>query len=354
MLKTKGPLFDTERARSTIEKGRRKTWWRRTGNTSRTFKYLDQQGNAVRDKDAIQRIRSLVIPPAWQFVRINPFAAGKIQAVGMDSTGRVQYIYHPTFSARQKKNKFARMERFGAMLPKLREATNRDIALEGLPREKVLAVVMRLINSLYFRVGTDHSARHYKTFGITTLQKRHLTRGNKGKLSFQFVGKSHIEHRKVIVDEELAAIVKELLNIKRGRKLFRYLSEDGKPRPVTPSQINAYIKAATGPEFSSKDFRTWGATVLTAAELAIAGVADTETEKKRRMVSVIKRVAEELGNTPAVCRESYVHPTVLKAYAAGTTIDEFRPRADRRIKRKAEDLDPEEKAVMRLLQSYGR
>ncbi len=354
MPKIKAPLFDTEKARSTIEKGRRAKWLRRTGSSPRSFKYLDQNDRAVKDRSEIERIKSLVIPPAWTHVRVNPSATGKIQAVGMDTTGRVQYIYHPTFAARQKKKKFAKLEQFGNVLPRLREATNRDIALDGRPREKVMAVVMRLINSLYFRVGTDHSARHYKTYGITTLQKRHLTIGRKGTLRFDFVGKSHIEHRKVLVDEDLAQVLKELTNIKKGRKLFQYLDDQGKPKPVTPGQINGYIKSAIGPEFSSKDFRTWGATVLAAAELANADIPETETERKRRIVSIVKRVAEELGNTPAVCRESYIHPTVLEAYAAGSTIEEFRPRGKRRISRKAADHDPEEQALIRLLRSYGR
>ena len=348
-------VFDAGKARSTIEKGRRAKWWRRRGSGARSFKYADHEGGTINDKAAIERIKSLVIPPAWKYVRINPAASGKIQAVGMDSTGRVQYIYHPAFAARRKKKKFEKLERFGDLLPKLRRATNRDISLEGLPLEKVLAVVMRLINSLYFRVGTDHSVKHYKTFGITTLQKRHLTLGSNGKLCFEFKGKSHIQHRKVIVDEELAAIVGQLVKIKRGRKLFRYVDDEGRAKPVTPAQINRYIKEATGPEFSSKDFRTWGATVLTAAELAAVGPAASETEAKRNMVSVIKEVAEELGNTPAVCREAYIHPAVLEAYLSGTTIDEFRQRKNRRvIRRKAEDLDPEERALIQLLGSYGK
>jgi len=347
-------LFDFNKARSTIERGRRARWWRRTGRNSGTFRYRDENDKVISDKAQLDRIRSLVIPPAWKHVRINPSSGGKIQAVGMDSTGRVQYLYHPIFAARQRRKKFAKIERFGALLPKLKEATNRDIVLEGLPREKVLAVTMRLINSLYFRVGTDHSARHYKTFGITTLQKRHLTRGAKGKLQFDFVGKSHIEHRKVIVDEELSQIMDELLSIKKGRKLFQYIDEAGGIRPITAAQINSYIKAATAPEFSAKDFRTWGGTVLAAAELALAGKAESEAETKKKIVAVVKRVADELGNTPTVCRGSYIHPTVLDAYCAGITIDEFRPRNERRIRRKAEDLEPEEKALIRLLRSFGK
>ena len=182
IMKVKVQLFDAEKARATINKGRRANWWSRAGGTSRGFRYVDKNGKIVTDAAAIERIKSLAIPPAWKYVKINPSATGKIQAVGMDTTGRVQYLYHPTFAARQKRLKFSKLERFGALLPKLRETTNRDISVDGLPREKVLAVVMRLINSLYFRVGTDHSAKHYETYGITTFQKRHLTIGKKGRL----------------------------------------------------------------------------------------------------------------------------------------------------------------------------
>ncbi len=346
------PIFDTEKARSTIEKNRRSKWWMRQRRRANRFDYFTCDGRAIRNKADLERIRSLVIPPAWEFVRINPSAGGKIQVVGMDSTGRVQYLYHPTFAAKQQRKKFEKIERFGTVLPQLRRLTNEHISLDGLPREKVLAVVMRLINSLYFRVGTDLSAQHYKTYGITTLQKRHLTIGRKGKLVFDFVGKSHIQHRKILVDEDLAAILKDMAATGRGRKLFQFLDADGKFRPIMPSHINAYLKAATAPEFSAKDFRTWGASVVAAVEFAAAGRAETESEKKKNIVRVVRRVAEELGNTPAVCRSSYIHPVVIDAYCAGVTIDEFRPRASRKIPRTAEDLDPEERALIRLLDAY--
>lgn len=348
------PIFDVEKARSAIEKGRRAKWWTRKRKGARSFGYFDAAERPIKNKGVLERIRALVIPPAWQFVRINPSAGGKIQAVGMDTTGRVQYLYHPAFAAKQQRKKFEKIERFGELLPKLRHVTNEHIALDGLPREKVLAVVMRLINSLYFRVGTDLSAQHYRTYGITTLEKRHLTIGRKGKLSFDFVGKSHINHRKVLVDDDLAYILKDLMGSGRRKKLFQYLDAEGKFKPITPAQINAYIKDATGSEFSSKDFRTWGATVLAAAEFASAGRCETENDTKKCIVRVVKRVAEELGNTPAVCRSSYIHPTVIDAYSAGVTIDKFTPAVSRKIKRKAADLDPEEKAVIRLFKKYRR
>lgn len=345
------PLFDLSRARSTVEKGRRSSWWVRKGKSAGKIKYLDVNGKAVTNPSDLERINSLVIPPAWKNVRINPSAGGRLQAVGIDTAGRVQYLYHPTFAARQRRRKFAKIERFGTLLPRLRRISNRDISLDGLPREKVMAVVMRLINSLYFRVGTDLSAKHYKTYGITTLQKRHLKIGKNGELCFDFVGKSHIQHRKVMVDAEMADIIKELMSLGRGRKLFRYLDEQRKPKPVTPSQINTYLKAATGPEFSSKDFRTWGGTVLAAAEFAAIGVGENEAATKKNIVRVVKCVANELGNTPAVCRDSYIHPTVIDAYISGVTIDEFVPRKSRKIGRTAAYLEPEEKALLRLFES---
>src|SRR5687768_152738 len=195
--------FDKTKSRTTIERGRRSRWWRRKGAKSRGFVYVDADDKKINRKGDLERIKSLVIPPAWKHVRINPSPGGRIQAVGMDAAGRVQYLYHRTHTEKQGRKKFKKLEQFGAVLPKLIKRTNEDIAREGLPLEKVLAVALRLINSLYFRVGTDHSEFHYKTYGITTLHKKHLTIGQKGKLEFAFVGKSHVEHRKVLVDEEL-------------------------------------------------------------------------------------------------------------------------------------------------------
>jgi DNA topoisomerase-1 len=239
-------------------------------------------------------------------------------------------------------------------LPKLRKLTNEHIALEGFPREKVLAVMTRLVNSLYIRVGTEKSVKHYKTYGITTLQNRHLEIGKKGELIFSFVGKHHIKHRKVLVNEELASIMRDLKALGTARKLFHYLDEQEKPHPIKPSDLNDYLKTATAPEFSAKDFRTWGGTLLTAVELAEIGKAEDEKEVKKNVCQAVKKVAEQLGNTPTVCRASYVHPTVLKAYENGITIDEFRPRKTRsRINKIESDYEVEEKALMKLFREAG-
>lgn len=347
------PIFDVSRTRQTIEKGRRAKWIQRRGSKSRAFFYIDSNGKRVTDEATLERIRSLVIPPAWRHVRISPAASTSIQAVGMDTTGRIQYLYHQKFSERQQRKKFEKIVRFGEYLPRLRAVTNRDIELDGFPREKVLAVMMRLINSLYMRVGTEKSAKHYRTYGITTLQNKHLEIKRGGQLVFDFVGKSHIKHRKVLVDEDLAAVMKDLKQLGGARKLFHYVTETGKAAPIKPADINAYIKEATSPEFSSKDFRTWGGTLLAATALAEIGIAEDEKEAKRNVVKAVKSVAEQLGNTPTVCRSSYIHPRVLAAYQAGTTLEEFRPKTKRKIKRVESDYEPEERALLRLLNHDG-
>jgi DNA topoisomerase I len=333
-------------------KDRRASWWRRNGKTPRGFYYTDKNNVRLSAPEQLERIAALVIPPAWADVRINPSAGGKIQALGVDLTGRKQYIYHAVFVRKQQQKKFARIERFGEFLPKLKQVTNEHMALDGLPREKVLAVVLRLINSLYFRVGTDMSERRYKTYGITTLQKRHLSMGRGGKLKFDFVGKSHVRHRKVLVDTELASVIGQMIGIKGGRKLFRYLDESGKPRAITPAQINRYLKDATDHQFSAKDFRTWGGTLLAAVKLAEIGPADNERLVKKNIVQAVKQVAEQLGNTPSVCRASYIHPIIIDSYTAGVTLDEYRPRRSRSINMVAA-LEPEEKALLNLFQRQG-
>ena len=343
-------VFDPAVSRAIIAKGRRAKWWERRGGRSTGFKYVDAAGRPIKGQTELERINSLVIPPAWKHVRICPSPSGRLQVVGMDSRGRIQYRYHPSYSKKQERKKFAKVAAFGRFLPDLRAATSEHLMLEGLPKEKVLAAMLRLINSLYFRVGTDLSEKHYKTYGITTLNKNHLTIKRKGRLVFDFVGKSHVQHRKILVDEELAAVVKEIGELPRGRKLFRYLDPNGKPRRIKPSEVNAYLKTVTDPQFSSKDFRTWGGTLLAASALAEIGTGETGSEIKRNIVKAVKQVAEELGNTPAVCRSSYIHPGVLDAYCAGRTIEEFTPRRSRRIRRSQNGLEPEEAALLKLLE----
>jgi DNA topoisomerase I len=284
-------------------------------------------------------------------VRISPAESSSLQAIGMDTNGRIQYLYHSKFSEKQQQKKFAKIEKFGEFLPNLRKVTNEHLLLEGFPREKVLAVMTRLINSLYIRIGTEKSVKNYKTYGITTLQNRHLEINKKGELVFNFVGKHHIKHRKVLVDEELADVMKDLKSLGGKRKLFNYLDENGKPRPIKPTDVNDYLKAATSPEFSAKDFRTWGGTLLAALELAEIGCCEDEKTLNKNILKAVKKVAEQLGNTPTVCRSSYIHPKIIKFYESGITLDEFVPRKKRKIKRIQNEQEAEEKALLKLFQS---
>ncbi|HYO63850.1 MAG TPA: hypothetical protein VER08_09485 [Pyrinomonadaceae bacterium] len=331
-------------------RGRRARWWARRGSKGRGFRYETAAGRPVKDAAALERIKSLVIPPAWRDVRISPSPRSALQAIGVDTSGRVQRLYHPTFAARQARRKYEKIERFGELLGALRRRTNEDIALEGLPRERVLAVVIRLINDLYFRVGSEESVRRYRTYGVTTLRNRHLEIKRGGRLVFSFVGKHHIRHRRILVDEEMAALMRDIQKL-GGAKLFHYLDAEGRPRPVTPRDVNDYLKAATSPEFSAKDFRTWGGTLLAAVELAELGRAEDERQAKSNIVRAVKSVAERLGNTPTVCRNCYIHPKVFDCYQRGVTLEEFRPRNQRRILRRQPDYEVEELALIRMLKS---
>ena len=300
----------------------------------------------------MERIQSLSIPPAWKHVRISPRAGSRLQAVGVDTSGRVQYLYHTQFAARQQRKKYQKVERFGEHLASLRRRTNEDIARDGWTRERVLALVVRLINDLYFRVGSEESVRRYRTYGVTTLRNHHLEIKRGGRLVFSFVGKHQVHHRRIMVDEEMATLIGDLKKI-TGRRLFQYYDDEGRVRPISPRDVNEYIKTATAPEFSAKDFRTWGGTLLAAVELAEQGKCEDEKEARRRLTSAVKRVAEHLGNTPTVCRSSYIHPAVLEAYQKGTTLAEFRRRIERYIRRIEPEYQPEEVALLKMLRAQA-
>jgi len=334
-----------------VTRARRARWWRRTGSKSRGFRYETADGRPVEDEAALERIRSLVIPPAWREVRVSPSPRSSLQAIGVDKAGRVQRIYHPSFVARRARRKYGKVERFGEALPLLRRKANEDIAREGLGKERVLAVVVRLINDLYFRVGSEESVKRYRTYGVTTLRNRHLEIEPGGRLVFTFTGKHHVKHRRILVDEELASLVRDIKAI-GGSRLFEYVGEDGKVRAITPRDVNDYIKAAAGPEFSAKDFRTWGGTLLAAVELAEIGCCEDARQAKKNVVAAVKRVAERLGNTPSVCRSCYIHPKVLEAYVRGRSLEEFRPRRARRlIHGHQPDYSVEELALLKLLRA---
>lgn len=290
------------------------------------FRYRDAAGRPVRDESILARIRALAIPPAWDGVWICPKENGHIQATGRDAKGRKQYRYHPAWTARRGDQKFGRVARFGAVLPRIRKRVEADLARPGLPREKVLAAVVHLLDRTHLRVGNPEYARTNGTFGLSTLKDRHVTFDG-GRLRVRFKGKSGVWHDRTVGDARLARVVRRCRDLP-GQDLFQYEDDRGRPRPVGSADVNGYIRRAAGEEFSAKDFRTWAGTVKAAALLAEQPTPETKTAGERAIVGVVKAVAAELGNTPAVCRKSYIHPRVIDAFLAGTlpsgTADEGR------------------------------
>ena len=326
----------------------RKGGWRRAGR--RRFRYLDSRGNRISDPAKLERIEALVIPPAWKEVWISPRANAKLQATGIDSAGRRQYLYHPEYRAQQEQTKYDKLIRFAERLPDLRAAMAEHMEKDPRDRERVSAVAVRLINLGWFRVGSERYVRESQTYGITTLNKSHVSvRGS--RIVFRFRGKHRALVRTQIVDTELAAAIKELLVLERGRRLFRYEWE-GDLYNLTSKRLNDYIQIYMGEEFTAKDFRTWGGTLLAALAFADRGLVDSEAEQKRAVVAVMRRVAERLGNTPAVTRASYVSPAVVEQYLDGRTIDDFRPRHLRVVGARDIGLDLEEQALLSLLRSW--
>jgi DNA topoisomerase-1 len=327
----------------------RKGGWRREGSRGR-FRYFDARGNRITDAERLERIQSLVIPPAWKEVWIASGTSAKLQATGVDRAGRKQYIYHPNFRAQQEQVKFDGLIRFAERLPDLRAAMSEHMDNDLLDRERVSAIATRLINQAWFRVGTERYAKESRTFGITTLRKSHVrVRGH--RIAFDFRGKHRSVVRTTLVDAELAEAIKELLALRGGKGLFRY-EWDGGLCSLTGPKLNDYVRTYLRDEFTAKDFRTWGGTLIAAVGLAERGPVETEREAKQAITAVMRRVGEQLGNTPAVARSSYVSPAVLDQYLDGTTIEDFRPRHLRVVGARDQGLDREEQALLSLLRSW--
>jgi DNA topoisomerase-1 len=322
--------------------------WSRAGS-KRRFRYLDADGREITDEEKLERIRALAIPPAWKEVWIAASARSKLQATGVDAAGRKQYLYHPDYRARQEQAKYDKLIRFAERLPELRSAMSSHMELEGLPYERVAAIAVRLINLGWFRVGTDRYAKASRTFGITTLRKGHVAvRGS--RISFRYRGKHSIMIRSAIVDAELASAMRDLIALP-GSRLFQY-EADGERLNLDCRKLNDYIREHLGDEFTAKDFRTWGGTLLAATEFASKEPPENPTQAKRRVADVMRKVAEKLGNTPAVARSSYVSPAVVEQYLDGRTIEDFRPQKLRVVSARDPGLDPEELATLTLLRSW--
>ncbi len=329
------------------------TWWRRIGAPQEGFAYLTMDGTPIHSVEALRRIAALSIPPGWTDVRIAPDPLCKVQAYGYDRAGRKQYIYSTEHVATRERRKWGRVLRYARVLPRLREATNAHLRVEGLGREKVLATVVRLMSRSFFRVGSERYAVQNRTFGICTLRKSHLEiRGH--DLVFTYVGKRRIDQRRVVADTPLVEILAELLMLPGGR-LFRYVDGAGRVRNVTAEMVNRYIRDILGGRYTSKDLRTFGGTVRAATILADIGPAATEREARRNVALCCRLVAMDLGNTPAICRSAYVHPAVLQRYVGeGRTIEHLLAQEPRTVSAQVPvHYYPEEAALIRFLEQYG-
>jgi DNA topoisomerase-1 len=287
----------------------------RRRRAGRGFSYTGPDGEPIRDRETLDRIRALAIPPAWTDVWICRSPNGHLQATGRDARGRKQHRYHADFRAHREASKFDRMVAFARALPAIRARVERDLRRPGLPREKVLAAVVRLLELTLIRVGNEEYARLNRSFGLTTLRDRHARVDGTG-IRFRFRGKSGRQHEVGLRDRRLAGVVRRCQELP-GQELFQYVDEDGNPSTIASEDVNAYLRAAAGAEVSAKDFRTWAGTVLAYRRLRTLPHPTTEHAARRNVVAVMRHTAEQLGNTPAVARSSYVHPALVDAYLDG-------------------------------------
>ncbi len=317
------------------------------------FAYIGPDGKPVDDEKTLQRIRSLAIPPAWTEVWICPHPRGHIQAIGRDARRRKQYRYHPEYREIRDQDKYGRMVAFARALPKIRARVQRDMNRSALPREKVLATVVRLLETTMIRVGNEEYARENHSFGLTTMRTRHVRVKPSGAVRFLFKGKSGKEHQVEIADRRIARIIRQCQDLP-GQELFQYVDGDGERHRVDSDDVNAYLREITGEDFTAKDFRTWAGTLLAARALQEMERFDTKAQAKRNVIAAIETVAKQLGNTRAVCKKCYVHPGIIDAYLDGTMLDVFRRRAEEHIQTSLRKLRPEEAAVLAFLQQRLR
>ena len=327
----------------------RRGGWRRLGRR-RPFRYVDGRGDRIVDDARLERIEALAIPPAWRDVWISPNASAKLQATGVDSAGRRQYLYHPAFRAAQDQAKFDRLVRFGELLPAFRARVASDLERGPYEEDWACALAATLVNRAWFRVGSDRSARASRTYGITTLTKRHVTvRGT--RITFRFRAKHRVLVRTTLVDPDLADSARALLRLDGGARFLRF-ERDGAPAAVSAALLNAYIGRHLGDGFTAKDFRTWGGTLAAAVALAEHGPPDGNGDERRVLAAVMRRVGAELGNTASVARQAYVSPAVIEQWRAGRTLDHFAEHRRRVVSGRDPALLDEEAALVSLLRSW--
>ncbi|PWU07812.1 MAG: DNA topoisomerase I [Terriglobia bacterium] len=316
----------------------------------KSFRYLAPDGRPLRDMQQLQRIRSLAIPPAWRDVWICPYPHGHLQAFGWDARGRKQYRYHPLYRSTRDQAKFSRMIAFGAVLAVIRQGVERDLALRGLPKQKVLATIVRLLETAFLRIGNDEYAKENDSFGLTTLGNRHVSIEGT-RLRFRFRGKSGLEHVVELTNSRLAKIVKRCQELP-GYHLFEYVEAGGEVCSIDSADVNDYIRKLSGQDFTAKDFRTWAGTVLAAEALYKAGPAATAAAAKRKVVSALTHVARRLGNRPATCRKYYVHPAIIDAYSEGSLFRVMEEGKHQHAAYSGLGLRPEEYSVMVIVAEH--
>ncbi|HEX8834876.1 MAG TPA: DNA topoisomerase IB [Abditibacteriaceae bacterium] len=319
----------------------------RRKKVGKNFSYTGPDGKPIRDEKTLARIRSLGIPPAYRDVWICTLANGHLQATGYDARGRKQYRYHPRWRAQRDETKYTRMMAFGAALPHIRERTKRDLAKQGMPREKVLATIVQLLEKTLIRVGNEEYTRQNKSYGLTTMRNQHVSVEG-SHTTFHFKGKSGVRHTIDLHDRRLSRVIEKLHELP-GQDLFQYVDAEGAMHTIGSADVNAYLKEISGEDFTAKDFRTWAGTVLASMALQEFENFDSETQAKTNIVRAIETVSQKLGNTPSVCRKCYVHPAVLDCYLDGSLLETLQQRAARAMNDELANLQPEEAAVMTLL-----
>lgn len=314
----------------------------------KSFIYLDKHGKQITDEKELDRIHKLVIPPAWKKVWISPYKNGHIQATGIDKKGRKQYRYHQFWNELRQQEKFSHILDFASSLPKIREQREHDLNKKGLPKEKVMATVVWLLENTLIRVGNEEYKEENHSYGLTTLNNRHA-RIDHSEITFAFVGKSGVKHRIQITQRKIANILRQCQEIP-GQELFEYKDSNGKVNTVSSHDINEYLKDITEKDITAKDFRTWGGTITAASLLDEVGVSDKVTLSKKNIAQTVKRVAEHLRNKPATCKKYYIHPTIFEAYTNGYVISNINEKLKTKDYKKIQGLDELENNVVCLLQ----
>lgn len=313
------------------------------------FEYFDTAGKAITDEPRWPRIKRLAIPPAYTDVWICPTANGHLQATGRDARGRKQYRYHERWREARDETKYDRMLVFGAALEKIRKRVEADLGLPGLPKDKVLATIVSIMERTFIRVGNEEYARTNNSYGLTTMRNKHVA--VKGaKVQFKFRGKSGVEHQIAVADRRLARIVKKVQDLP-GQELFAFVDDEGAVHDVKSQDVNDYLRDITGEDFTAKDFRTWAGTVLAAVALNALEAFENKTQAKKNVKNAVSAVSKILGNTPAVCRKCYVHPAVLETYLSGNMIEGLRRKTEQALAENLPDLRSVEAAVMCFLQA---